>query len=132
MENVLNVDYNYWRVVSVFGRPLLKEFRHKILNGKKWIGYLVHNNNLVAFLTYFFLGNVPHHDIYYPAYASTIEIKVYETDSGENYVNVSKDHKVIDIASCGKRCPLRKFRQLLDEYVELGGDMAEFCETKKE
>lgn len=111
----------------VHALAISKRLLKQLETGKLWNGYLVHNNNIAALLV-LLLGKNQDKSYYYPYYATTVELLVKSDEEGDLYVILSKDNTHLKMKECQMKCPIAKFKEILQSIVDHEDDAVKFCE----
>lgn len=129
LKEVLNVKDNHWTYLAVYARLLLKNLKSSLESENVRANfYVLHNNNIFSLLG-FFIGTKHQLPIYIPNYGSRLVLEVYRhVQTGEKCVRLVWNDEVLEIRGCGSLCKHEKFIDLLETYIELGGNLKEFCE----
>jgi hypothetical protein len=108
--------------------PIVKDISSKLLNGKKWIGYIVHNHNIVGLMV-MLIGKHKATEYYYPHYATTVELLVRRNSEGEVYVTLIKDGNKVPMMDCELNCPVADFENILTNLIDEEDNVVKFCES---
>lgn len=132
MREILNVHKSSWTIPALYARELMQDMLKKIRAKELSLAmYIVHDMNIVSLLE-FFHGAKDDIGKFIPYYGSTIEVRIYyQASTDKRLVSLVYNGENYDIRACEDPCPLEQFEVLMEEYIELGGDLRDFCATNE-
>lgn len=131
IKSVLNVHESKWTLPALFTRGILEDLIKKMRSKETSLNvYVVHDLNLQGLLAFLHGARNDLGD-FITFYASQSEILIYKDTTREKYyVKLFYNGEEFQIRGCGDDyCELSELLELMTGYLELGGDLKEFCQA---